>query len=171
MRNDVGASPSAILEINAFRIKGDPEVLNVQAVKKFLLNITGADGNESVQIEDLQWISGDEVEPGYEDTVNNPDGSDPIDQELRVMGTVAHTCGSKTYRYPFGTHYSGGDEYLGNSEEHSIVIRFEPKWNETMPIGTFVEGATALQSLKRWIVKRNRTMLRKITAEMGVVTT
>lgn len=164
----MGTSASANLEIDAFRLEGDPQVLNVLTVKKFLAELPAP----GITIHNILWRSGyTDQEPGYEDTVNRPDGSEPIDEELVISASIKHDFNGRTYEYSLCSEPHGGNEYVGNAHGHTIVIAFRPAWDEDMAIQDFINGTTALLALRDSIVSRRLVSKRKISDCITTVTT
>lgn len=154
----MGIKPTAILEIDAFRLPGDPSVLNVQAIKTFLASIN----NSNTQVTIVKWYSPHSHAAGYEDSVNN--GNEPIDEELTVSGIITHG----PHQFSFGSQY-WYNEYFGNSKPHALAICLEARSHDTLEM--FVAGATALLELRAWIVAQQLANEKAITTFVTAITT
>lgn len=170
----MGVSPTAILEIDAFRTGRSPEVLNVQAVKLFLSQIVDTNNEVSVTVPEVEWLYEDDVPKvegkNWEDTCNIP-GGELIDEELRVSGTIIWEHKGRKTKFHFGSHHHNGDEYLGNMRSQTLVISFSPDWGKEMSITDFAGGCRDIYDFMTWIWSHTKIGHKKITNCVTCTTT
>lgn len=162
----------ALVEIDTFRIPFNPEVLDVQKVKKFLRALPcedalgSADGQtHTVEVTETCWTS----RLGYEDTVNDPnDPSKPIDEELTVSGyldhTVRHGRSSRVRKYYFCSTAEKNNEYVANAHAHSLVIRCgEYGRDREYTLDEFAQVCQDMKAFRDMIVRRRLVPASSVT--------
>lgn len=171
----MGRRAAANLEIDAFRRPGSPAVLDIEAVRDFLERIEEHPSPlMTVKVKSVRWHLPDDAPADWLEQVNR-DGSELVDEELRVSGELevwmlsdSPLCGT-TYTYSFESHHTIS-EYLGNKKTHSIVISYElPRKEDSLR--KFLDGAGVLQDLMLWIGGRCGISFRKTEQYITAITT
>jgi len=170
----MGQQVRAVIEIDGFRLKGDPDVIHRQKVADFLADLAALPGvNPKRGAEPVRWETNDRIGPEAAhvrpEEWNNP-GGEWVNEALWAETEFTFNG----LRWKARTTIEGGNEYDGNGRPYSLILYPDkPKWNEDITVDGMAGVLAVVQEfrgcLSHLLVKYR--LKKKLTAAVVCVTT